>query len=94
MSIAGSTDEAIEQVEALGFTPTLLLQSLVPGEDFCVAALADKGRPAAMMAYRNLTTFPRKAGAGAVRETVDAEPFREAVEKVVAALGWDGLAEP
>ncbi len=45
------------------------------------------------MAYRNLTTFPRKAGAGALRETVDAEPFRAAVQKVLEATHWNGLAE-
>lgn len=93
VSAAASAEDAIEQVEALGYTPTPLLQEMVPGEDFCVAVLADKGKLAAMMAYRNLTTFPRKAGAGAVRETVDAEPFRVATEQVLAATGWNGLAE-
>jgi hypothetical protein len=72
-------------VEALGYDAKPLLQEMAPGEDFCVAVLARKGELAAMMAYRNLTTFPRKAGAGAVRETVDAEPFRQAVEQVLAA---------
>lgn len=93
ISLANSAAEAVEQVEALGFASTPLLQALAPGDDFCVAVLADKGRLAAMMAYRNVTTFPRKAGAGAVRETVDAEPFRAATEELLAAAGWDGLAE-
>lgn len=93
VSAAASAEEATAQVEALGFMPQPLLQEMVAGEDFCVAVLADKGKLAAMMAYRNLTTFPRKAGAGAIRETVDAEPFRKAVEKVLAASAWDGLAE-
>ncbi len=93
VSAAGSPQEAAALVEALGYDAKPLLQEMAPGEDFCVAVLARKGQLAAMMAYRNLTTFPRKAGAGAVRETVDTEPFRQAVEQVLAATSWDGLAE-
>lgn len=93
VGLAASPTEATEMVEALGFEARPLLQELAPGDDFCVAVLAHKGVLAAMMAYRNVTTFPRKAGAGAVRETVDAEPFRAAAEKLLAATGWDGLAE-
>ncbi|PVM83413.1 gamma-glutamyl-gamma-aminobutyrate hydrolase family protein [Caulobacter endophyticus] len=93
VSSASSPEEAAALVDALGYDTKPLLQEMVPGEDFCVAVLARKGELAAMMAYRNLTTFPRKAGAGAVRETVDAEPFRQAVEQALAATGWDGLAE-
>lgn len=93
VDVARSPQDAADLVAALGDDARPLLQELVPGEDFCVAVLARKGRLTAMMAYRNLTTFPRKAGAGAVRETVDAEPFRQAAEQVMAATGWDGLAQ-
>lgn len=93
VSVAASPDAAIEKVRALGFRPPALLQALAPGQDYCVAVLANKGTLSAMMAYRNLTTYPRKAGAGAMRETVDAEPFRAAVEQLVRATGWTGLAE-
>lgn len=93
VSLAQSQEEAMATVEALGFSPMSLFQVPVPGQDYCVAVLANEGRLEAIMAYRNLTTFPRKAGAGAVRETVDAEPFRVAAEKVVAATAWTGLAE-
>lgn len=93
VGVAASPEAATSMVEALGYDANPLLQEMIPGEDFCVAVLARQGQLTAMMAYRNLTTFPRKAGAGAVRETVDAEPFRQAVEQVLAATGWDGLAE-
>lgn len=93
VSVVASAEAAIDKVRELGFKPPPLLQELVPGHDFCVAVLADKGRLTAMMAYRNLTTFPRKAGAGAMRETVDAEPFRSATEQLLQATGWTGLAE-
>jgi predicted ATP-grasp superfamily ATP-dependent carboligase len=53
VSAAASAEAAVEQIEALGYRPTPLLQEMVPGEDFCGAVLADKGKLAAMMAYRN-----------------------------------------
>ena len=93
VSVAVSAETAIAKVRALGFSPTPLLQELAPGQDYCVAVLANKGRLAAFMAYCNLTTFPRKAGAGAMRETVDAEPFRAATEHLLRVTGWNGLAE-
>ncbi|HWW25414.1 MAG TPA: ATP-grasp domain-containing protein, partial [Caulobacter sp.] len=93
VSLAETPQAAIEAVEALGYGAGPLLQESVPGQDYCVAVLAKNGRLAAFMAYRNLTTFPRKAGAGALRETVDAQPFRAATERVLKATGWNGLAE-
>lgn len=86
-----------EELEAcateLGFEPPPLVQECIEGEDYCVAVLARAGELKAIMAYRNVTTFPREAGAGAVRETVDAEPFRAEAEKLVAATHWDGVAQ-
>jgi gamma-glutamyl-gamma-aminobutyrate hydrolase PuuD len=70
-----------------------LVQECVEGEDYCVCVLAKDGELSAIMAYTNITTFPREAGAGAVRETVDAEPFREEAEKLVAATRWNGVAQ-
>ncbi|MFO1014334.1 MAG: gamma-glutamyl-gamma-aminobutyrate hydrolase family protein [Caulobacteraceae bacterium] len=93
VSLVHNAEEAIRDVEALGFNPQPLFQTPAPGSDYCVAVLADKGKLTAIMAYHNITTFPRQAGAGAVRETVDAEPFRDAVSKLLAGAEWDGLAE-
>lgn len=93
VSLVETAQSAVEKVEALGYGARPLLQEAVTGQDYCVAVLAKNGRLTALMAYRNLTTFPRKAGAGALRETVDAAPFRVATEKVLEATGWNGLAE-
>ncbi|MEM9232789.1 MAG: gamma-glutamyl-gamma-aminobutyrate hydrolase family protein, partial [Pseudomonadota bacterium] len=70
-----------------------LLQSLIEGEDFCVSIAADDGKLTGCVAYKNLRQFPVEAGAGAVRETVDAAPFLPATEKLVKAAGWSGVAE-
>jgi len=93
VSLVQTPQAAIEKVEALGYNVSPLLQENVPGQDYCVAVLAKTGQLAAFMAYRNLTSFPRKASAGALRETVDAEPFRAATQKILEATHWNGLAE-
>jgi len=93
VSCATTPEEIIEQAEALGFDEPPLVQECIEGEDYCVAVLASAGEVRAIMAYRNVTTFPREAGAGAVRETVDAAPFRKEVEKLVAATNWNGVAQ-
>ncbi len=89
--------ETAQEIEAhadkLGFDEPPLLQECIEGEDYCVAVLAREGALKAIMAYRNVTTFPRQAGAGAVRETVDAAPFRETAEKLLAETAWDGVAQ-
>ncbi len=93
VTCVNTLDEAERDAAALGFECPPLLQECIDGEDYCVAVLAQAGELKAIMAYRNLTSFPREAGAGAVRETVDAEPFRAEAEKLVAATKWDGVAQ-
>ncbi len=93
VTCAKTPAEIVEHAEALGFEEPPLVQECIDGEDYCVAVLANAGELTAIMAYRNVTTFPREAGAGAVRETVDAEPFRAETEKLVAATNWNGVAE-
>lgn len=86
--------EALEHdVLALGFETPPLIQDCVAGEDYCVCVLARDGKVTASMAYRNVSTFPREAGAGAVRETVDVAPFLKTTEKLIAATNWNGLAQ-
>lgn len=71
----------------------ILLQEMVDGKDYCVSFVAVQGQLVGVVAYHNLTQFPREAGAGASRETVDAAPFRAATEKLVRATKWNGVAE-
>ena len=72
---------------------TQLLQSLVPGEDYCVTAMADGKRVFALSAYRNLEQYPPHNGAGALRETVLATPFEPAMQRLVEASGWTGTLQ-
>ncbi|MHA6288176.1 ATP-grasp domain-containing protein [Maricaulis sp. CAU 1757] len=69
---------------------TMLIQHPAPGQDYCVAAMTDGEDAFAFSAYRNLEQFPPKRGAGALRETVDASPFVEAMRKIARHTGWRG----
>ncbi len=93
VTVATTHEELQSQCEALGFDPPPLIQTFAEGEDYCVAVLARDGVLHAVMAYQNIVTFPRKAGAGAVRKTVDAAPFRESASQLMAATKWNGVAE-
>ncbi len=93
VSIAHTPEELHEQAEALGFDPPPLIQTFAAGEDYCVGVLARHGIIEAMMAYKNIATYPRKAGAGAIRESVDAEPFRDAVAQLMLETKWHGVCE-
>jgi gamma-glutamyl-gamma-aminobutyrate hydrolase PuuD/predicted ATP-grasp superfamily ATP-dependent carboligase len=93
VSIARAPEEVESQVDALGFNPPPLIQEFIEGDDYCVGVLARDGAIQAIMAYKNLATFPRKAGAGAVRQSVDETPFREAVGNLIAKTKWNGVCE-
>ncbi|WP_245531435.1 gamma-glutamyl-gamma-aminobutyrate hydrolase family protein [Asticcacaulis biprosthecium] len=93
VSLVNTPAELKARTEELGFDPPPLVQTFAPGDDYCVAALAREGELQAVMAYRNLATFPKKAGAGAIRESVDAEPFRAVVARILEATQWDGVCE-
>jgi predicted ATP-grasp superfamily ATP-dependent carboligase len=71
----------------------MLVQDFAPGEDYCLTALFDRGVLAASAAYRNLSQFPRGAGAGVLRETVEDAPFLETAQALFGALGWSGVVE-
>jgi len=72
---------------------SMLLQDFVPGEDYCLTALFDRGVLKASAAYHNLSQFPRGAGAGVLRETVEDTPFLETAQALFGALGWTGVVE-
>lgn len=83
---------ALEEVLAANSEP-LLIQDYVEGQDYCLTALYDQGRRLASAAYRNLSQFPRGAGAGVLRETVDDNPFLATADRLFGELGWTGVVE-
>tara|TARA_R110000868_G_scaffold2384_6_gene17719 strand:- start:27673 stop:29064 length:1392 start_codon:yes stop_codon:yes gene_type:complete len=81
------------ETELASRTGTQLLQALVPGEDYCVTAMADGKTVFALSAYRNLEQYPPQNGAGALRETVQAKPFEQALQRIAAGSGWTGTLQ-
>jgi predicted ATP-grasp superfamily ATP-dependent carboligase len=71
----------------------LLVQAAAPGEDYCTTALARGGELVAHMTYRNLRQFPTEGGIGVVRETVEDGALAKYVARLVAHLGWNGVAQ-
>ena len=84
--------DAYDKAQTQGET-VHVLQEAVDGDDYCVTAIANDGEIAAMMAYRNLQTFPAKSGAGTVRETVDHRIFEPSASTLLREIGWNGVAE-
>ncbi len=70
-----------------------LVQEFVAGSDYCVTTLFDQGRFVAGMTYRNIRSFPRGTGAGALRETVDNPEAQEAAIRLLSPLNWHGIAQ-
>lgn len=70
-----------------------LLQSAVPGDDYCTTFLFDHGQSRATMTYHNLRTYPVKSGTGVLRETVDAPAMERTGAALLGSLGWHGVAE-
>jgi predicted ATP-grasp superfamily ATP-dependent carboligase len=88
---AEELDLALAEAAQLG--ESLLIQDYIEGEDDCLTALFDRGALKASAAYRNLSQYPRGAGAGVMRETVSDQPFLPTVEALFGPLGWTGVAE-
>lgn len=83
----------LEQMIAADGAPSLLVQEFIAGEDYCLTALYDRGVRKASTAYRNLSRYPREAGAGVLRETVSDAPFLASADLLFGAIGWTGVVE-
>jgi predicted ATP-grasp superfamily ATP-dependent carboligase len=91
--INGADDLAAALLDWRTKGQAMLVQDFAPGEDYCLTALFDRGVLKASAAYHNLSQFPRGAGAGVLRETVEDAPFLETAEALFGALGWTGVVE-
>jgi predicted ATP-grasp superfamily ATP-dependent carboligase len=80
-----------ESLKNYGMPP--IVQEKVGGRDYCLTVLCQDGEIRASMAYKNIYTFPREAGAGIMRETVDDSMFIDAAAPLFRELRWNGVAE-
>jgi predicted ATP-grasp superfamily ATP-dependent carboligase len=86
-------DHFVEHFGLRGTESLPLVQAAVPGDDYCVTALFERGRSVARMTYHNLRSFPAERGAGVLRETVEAPAMERVAAAVLEPLGWHGVAE-
>lgn len=70
-----------------------IVQEFCIGEDHCVTALFDMGRPVATMTYRSVRAFPRETGASALRESVPFPEAEQATARMLEHMNWHGIAE-
>jgi predicted ATP-grasp superfamily ATP-dependent carboligase len=70
-----------------------IVQRAVPGDDYCVTTLFDRGRLVTSMTYHNLRAFPAEKGASVMRETVVAPQMERIAADLLGPLGWHGVAE-
>ncbi|MHC4741196.1 MAG: carboxylate--amine ligase [Planctomycetota bacterium] len=70
-----------------------IIQQGVPGNDYCVTTLFDRGKMVASMTYRGLRAFPANRGATVLRETVEAPEMEKVSAELLGSLGWHGVAE-
>jgi predicted ATP-grasp superfamily ATP-dependent carboligase len=70
-----------------------IIQQAVPGNDYCVTTLFDRGKMVASMTYRGLRAFPAERGATVMRETVEAPEMEKVAAELMGSLGWHGVAE-
>jgi predicted ATP-grasp superfamily ATP-dependent carboligase len=70
-----------------------IIQKAVPGKDYCVTTLFDRGKMVASMTYSGLRAFPAERGATVMRETVEAPTMEKIAAELLGSLGWHGVAE-
>ncbi|MBT3407349.1 ATP-grasp domain-containing protein [Candidatus Woesearchaeota archaeon] len=70
-----------------------ILQEGVPGKDYCVTALMNKGKLKAMMTYVNIKCNPYKSGPGVYRKNVKSIVMEREAKKLLTKIKWHGLIE-
>ena len=76
------------------YFPFPMIQEYVPGINFSVAALYNKGRPRAFCCIKVYRAWPPTGGNSCYRESVELDnEMRVFSERLLGALDWHGIAE-
>jgi predicted ATP-grasp superfamily ATP-dependent carboligase len=76
------------------YFPYPLIQEYVPGINYSVAALYNKGKPRAFCCIKVQRAWPPTGGNSCFRESVQLDTqMKEYSEKMLEALDWHGIAE-
>ena len=76
------------------YFPHPLIQEYVPGTNYSLAALYNRGKPRAFCCIKVHRAWPPLGGNSCFRESVPIDlKMREYAEKLLGALNWHGIAE-
>lgn len=75
------------------FGPALLQEFVPDGGEYGVSFLMGEGtRPLARFTHRRLRSYPVSGGPSTLRESVHCPEIEAAAERLLAAIGWTGVA--
>ncbi len=76
------------------YFPYPLIQEYVPGVNYSVAAVYNRGKPRAFCCIKVQRAWPRSGGNSCYRESAPLDPsMKKYAEKLLEALNWHGIAE-
>ena len=70
-----------------------IIQESVPGGDYCVTAILNRGKLRAMMTYESIKQLPYKSGPGVYRKNANVPTVEKEAKKFLKAIKWHGLIE-
>jgi len=70
-----------------------IVQEGVPGKDYCLTAILNKGKIRAMMTYVNIKCHPYKSGPGVYRKNVNIPQMEAQAKKFLRGVRWHGVIE-
>jgi len=70
-----------------------VVQESVPGTDYCVTAIYNKGEKRAMMSYMNIKCHPYKSGPGVYRKNVQSPEMERQASRLLNGVKWHGPIE-
>ncbi len=76
------------------YFPYPLIQEYVPGVNYSIATVYNKGKPRAFCSIKVQRAWPRNGGNSCFRESAPLDPrMKKYAEKLLEALNWHGIAE-
>ncbi len=76
------------------YFPFPLIQEYVPGVNYSVAAVYNRGKPRAFCCIKVQRAWPRNGGNSCFRESASLDPrMKKYTERLLETLNWHGIAE-
>ena len=69
------------------------VQERIQGETHCVAMLCNRGRPRAMVTYRQLRDYPATGGQATMRVSIRSPAAEAHLQRLLESLAWHGVCQ-